>query len=352
MDNWTFNMRKKIIFLSIFTSIFFQLQAKDSNSSQKKLYNPSNQVQVNKEKRLIFSADFLYWIAQENGLLLAQGGTEPGTSERTESYDYIGDLYKVKPDWQPGFRLCLGYKMPHDKWDSFLNWTFYQTSKNNTANNSLMTAVWGHSHDLGNKVNAAQGKWSMHFNTIDLLLGRDLLTGKYLSLKPCIGIKGSLIPQNLKIDYTFPSTPTTNANMKVKSNFYGAGPTINLNTLFSFNENFGIYGQGALALLYGKFDSGVYLVNQTETASSIIVDSKNKFTNSIGAAQLLMGLTYSSYISNKSYFLRLKLGWEQNIFYGINKMFHYLHSIQDSKAYQKNGNLTLQGLTCNISLDF
>lgn len=85
---------------------------------------PSARLEVQHGSNLILRGDWLYWQANETGLSFAlqQEGFEP------ENPEPMGFGHVVNPDfsWHSGFRLGLGFNIPHDQWDANLLWTNYE----------------------------------------------------------------------------------------------------------------------------------------------------------------------------------------------------------------------------------
>ena len=80
---------------------------------------------------LFVMADFLYWKAENNGWAYAyeQETTDPiGLN--------VGNVMRIDPDWDPAFRVGLGWNTNHDFWDVFLNYTWYRNkaSESRTSN--------------------------------------------------------------------------------------------------------------------------------------------------------------------------------------------------------------------------
>jgi hypothetical protein len=352
------NIMKKLICLFLFGSIAI-LNADQKKEDLDPFYNPSSAIVIPESPRMNISADALYWIAQEDGLYYAQGGREknPAYQEHTQVYDFRGNMIRITPEWEGGFRVNVGYRMPHDNWDIYASWTRYAIRTQNDIQDYCV-CLWGHSneHSNGDKASNgasyAKGVWDLTYDVITLQWGRAFYAGKYFSMRPFFGVKGALIPQYLEVYYSFWGEDVATSSNKIKTDFYGAGPYSGLDFIFDFNDQFGIYANASIAFLFGCFDTSYYTLEDTTN----FVHSKDDFSDSIATSNFGIGFNWGRYFNNhknlNAYYLNVKLGWEQNIWYGINKMTHFLQRFSEGKVFKENGNLSLQGATFRVSVDF
>lgn len=97
--------------------------------------NPAARPIVQNGVDLFVSADFLWWKAEQENLEyvatvnLGSNGTS-GVGALVNSYQ--GQYHAPNFKYQPGFRVGIGYNLPYDGWDLFVNWTrFYACAKDN-----------------------------------------------------------------------------------------------------------------------------------------------------------------------------------------------------------------------------
>lgn len=307
---------------------------------------------------LFLKGDFLYWKAEIAGLYYAHDCQVDDTEGQDIVFESeIGNLKKIKTNWDPGLELLIGYLFPYDNWEMSLKWTYFST-KASSSFNSITPTFWGHtSHQDASFANRAQAHWKLSFNVEDLEISRDSWMGDFLSIRPYVGIRGAEIKQNFQVHYEIdnshqPTKPFTNT-IKPKSNFLGFGAKGGLDLQFLFNSFSGIYTNGSVSLLYGRFNSHL-IVDQLLIEydnNSQIANSKDKFYQSIYTAQLGLGLKFGKNF-NRNNRIEFRIGWEQNIWFGINKMQHYVHKLIEGKMIQQSENLSLQGLVLNMKVDF
>ena len=103
--------------------------------------DPSIRFEVDRGWNLFLNTEFLWWVAKEDGLYYAQSrySNEATTAIPSDGmFDFKGHLQRVKPLWQPAFRLGFGGNMSYDEWDLFLNWTWFSSEARNTSKGSLL----------------------------------------------------------------------------------------------------------------------------------------------------------------------------------------------------------------------
>jgi len=337
--------------------------------------NRTRQIELDRGSDLYLGGEFLYWIAQENGLAYSQGGRSfvPHRSV-LGIYDFQGRLNKVHPHMHPGVRLNLGYKLfPHDQWDLTAAWTWYYTNRERYDHEDI-TILYGHVHvddpniiDIGTQSDGSFSgyKWRMKYQVYDFAIGRLFKTGKNFSLRPEIGIRGARIPQYLHMQFVFENRQDSisfPATVKVKSNFSGAGIKAGLDGNFHLPKDFHIIAQTSLALLYGTISSAFYEysyyydVPTAHLVGKLYADLKEKNNTNLYNGNLKLGLKWDRLFTNdegkKLCYLALHVAYEAIYWHSINKIMHFVHGMHEGKFYKENGHLTLQGLTAGMRLDF
>jgi hypothetical protein len=355
---------KKFILLSIIFASAISAAKKDDCLC----YNTSSRNIENQGAGLY--GEFLYWKAQESGLYYAHDCQSYFDGTDTKVASMIGDLHKVNPDWKPAFRVGAVFYLPYDKWETNLAYTYYRSKKSSTYNGVTPT-LWGHSsRQIADFSNYAKASWRLNLNIADCEFGRQSYMGKYFSMKPYFGVRFAQVDQKLNINYVFNNNPANIGRLgasnviKPKSFFAGAGLKAGIDTDFTLIKAIKFYTITSGSLLYGRF-SNRYIVIQTLPAvpeQRTIANAGDSFYQSIASGQLAMGFKFGSYFNQNKNHFDFQIGWEQNIFFGVNKMQHYVHKLTEysshqdqvngSKLMQENKNLTLQGIVVNATIDF
>jgi hypothetical protein len=111
--------------------------------------------------------------------------------------------------WAAGFRLGLGYNMPHDGWDLNLMWTRFYTSHRASndcgdcgcSDTGFFQPIFlpkDYSHTASTPTFATEAeskKWKLNLNMVDLEMGREFFVSKWLTLRPHVGLRGAWIHQ-------------------------------------------------------------------------------------------------------------------------------------------------------------
>ncbi len=319
------------------------------------MVNPSSRYQVENGWNLFLNLEFLWWVAKEDGLFYAQNGysgVETSAVPPDGTINFDGRLKKVKPHFRPGFRIGFGGNMGYDEWDILLNWTWFQSHARGEKKGSLLT-LWGHPEatGAGNNLDGAtfaKGMWSLHLNLIDVEMGRSFWVGKHLSLRPFIGIRGAWIDQHFDIHYDYTTTPETSGKIRAESNFEGAGARAGLDMRFALIGGWSFYGLASGSMLYGFYGCDFH-----EHWDSVqVANALDGFRSAASTAQLALGVRWDTYVHKDRYHFGFYAGWEQNIWFGVNKMNHYFHNLSDGSLQQMNNDLTLSGGTFGMRFDF
>jgi hypothetical protein len=316
------------------------------------LVNPSSRYQVEDGWNMFLNTEFLWWVAKEDGLYYAQSGYTNPTSTAVGTVDFNGRLEKVTPDWHPGFRIGFGGNMSYDEWDILLNWTWFRSNGRDSTNGLLLT-LWGHP-DIGTAGDSATGavratgKWHLLMNLLDLEMGRAFWVGKHFALRPFFGVRGAWIDQSLRINYHFTTTPITTAHLKPECDFEGGGVRAGLDARFTLFGGWSFYGLASAAMMYGFYDCDF----RERWESVSIAVSRDKFHAAASTGQLALGVRWDTYVHHDRYHFGLYAGWEQNIWFGLNKMNHWMYNLSEGILEQMNGDLMLQGGTFGVRFDY
>lgn len=313
---------------------------------------PSN-FQVASGADLILYGDYLYWIAQEDGLYYAQTGAGSGTSTSppNSNIDFKGQLRKVKPSWESGVRAGLGINFPKEGWDLLAYWTWLSTTAQDSVHSSSadLLSLWAQpdfSSFTGDRF--AKASWSMDLNIGDVEWGRSSWFGGHFSLRPFMGLRGLWLDQDLKNQYVYNTSPITQGHLYLSSDFRGGGLRAGADSRFALPYGFSIYGLASGSLLYGQFHTNFDFKEDQTT----IAKTHDPFWKGISALQLNLGFSWDSHFWDDHCHVEFHLGWEQNIFFSVNQMNHFMNRLHDGAYFKENGNLSLQGLVAGGRFDF
>jgi hypothetical protein len=283
-----------------------------------KLNYPAN-FQVERGIDLFIEGEYLYWGAEEDGLYFAT------------SHD---QLQALDPAFTNGLRMGAGVSFPKAGYEIALQWLWYKTEAHNSAHGSL-TPLWAESGAF-TPVSFASGHWHLNMNVIDLEWGRASWMGGHFSLRPFFSVRAALLNQHLDNHY---STGSVHAH----SNFNGGGLRAGAEGHFILPCDFALYGLFSGSLLYGQFNA------QAKTQGSRTHDT---FYGAPASLQMALGTSWDHHLANDRFHIEFHVGWEQNTWFGVNKMNHYLHTLSNGLFFQEKGNLSTQGVVAGGRFDF
>lgn len=313
---------------------------------------PSN-FQVEAGANLFIFGDYLYWIAQEDGLFYAHSGQGSGTASfpPTGAIDFNGRLKKIHPHWDSGVRAGVGCNFPKAGYDISLYWTWFATEASNSISSSSGTlfSIWGHPDATATGSDTfAKGKWDLDLNVLDLEWGRSSWFGGHFSLRPFFGIRGLWIDQELKNTYRYATSPAIIGKWTIESDYRGAGLRFGADSRYTFPYGFAIYGMASGSLLYGRFHTPSRLKENTFT----IGKTKNHFWQAVSSLQIGLGLSWDTHFYHDRLHIEFHAGWEANAWFRVNQMNHFMDGLSQGNFFKENSDLTLQGLIAGGRFDF
>jgi hypothetical protein len=318
---------------------------------------------------LFFSADFLYWYADETDLSYAvvektvdrSTVTTPATATTPSHFKHLGNK------WAPGFRIGLGWEMDGG-WDLYANWTWYKNNKKNHVSASEITTqfpgVGGSSILLpwidpaamnftAALFDSAHAKWHMLFNQVDLELGRRYWLSKCFTLRPYTGLRGAWTHTNLSIsgkdDHTIDAVaavglPAGSYSLSTSDKFrnrnWGVGMIGGIQPTFFFTDEFSLFGNAELAVLWGQFNNRVkrHYTSTFNGASDmdLSASSRDNFTGIQPVLDVAIGLRWETCWCENRYRFNLDAGWEHHVFFDYNYRVKLLDPVIQTTAVAGN----------------
>ncbi len=328
-----------------------------------------------------FSLDFLYWQAQEDALEYVQHDKPSLTNYRIA----LEDLHF---DWNPGFKLGLGYIFPQrDQWDVSLSWTYLHSkahasiaTNDPTLKTDVLRPIWL-SVVLGSVADRASAHWALNYNLLDLDLGRDYFIGRWLSLRPHIGLRGASIHQDYNVHYhggfQYSDSGGThtlfkNTSLNADNDFDGIGFRLGADTDWHISSQWSILANISGSLVYGKFkvreayDGGKL---QATGVTVFILDTplteRQTFWRLRPCMESELGLQWHKFFHAEKY--RVAASATYNFVYwpNQNELINIVtakdnttidanntNSNSDLATFHQQGNLQLQGVKVGVRFDF
>ena len=315
---------------------------------------------------LFLTGDLLIWKTQIDGLSYASEYTIEANNDQTSLQLLNGKTNNPHFNYQYGFKAALGCNLSHDGWDAILSWTWFRDESKSHAqakdNYALFPSLLMSAFNVGSFLTTASEadfKWDLHFDMLDLEMGREFYAGKWLALRPFFGLRSAWIDQNNKAMYygisilTEPPSTFTYADTKMINDFWGFGPRIGLNGEWQFGSGWSLYGNAGLSLLYGYFHIHEKTISVDSTAvTSELFNTGNSFHSIKPAIDLEVGLQWDYMFFHDSFHLGLHAGWQQQLFFSQNQIMHYSNLFQPSQFFQNQGDLGFQGWSIGARFDF
>lgn len=294
---------------------------------------PAN-FQVEEGVDLFIYGDYLYWRAAEDGLNLTKKGQT--------------SIEKIDPDFDSGFRVGLGLNFPRAGYDLASYWTSFNTRATNSSSGTSFP-LWANPNLSPVKTSSSQkSSWDLKMNLIDLEWGRDSWFGGNFSCKPFFSLRAALFDQKLAMNFSYATTPLSLETIDAKSDFLGGGLRAGANGRWTFPYGFALYGQASGSLLYGQFETK----STWELDGELAASTKNNFLQTLSSLQLALGFGWDTHFYKDKLHIELHIGWEQSLFFHLNRMNHYINELSKALYFQEQGNLSLQGITVGGRFDF
>jgi hypothetical protein len=294
------------------------------------------------DRSIAMFADALYWYTSETvdwAFTLSAHNNSVNTAYKTISFD-----------WDPGFRVGLGYNMRHDQWDTQIAYTRFQTVATGHAHGGVTSGFLAARLSLLEPFNTGKIRFNLHYNMFDWDLGRSFLVSKFLALRPFIGAKGGWIDQKIHAKWTTPNFGVPgflySAKENVKNNFRGGGPKGGISGKWILGNVrrhvFSLIGSCAGAFMWGNWTLQDKFTDVLQTKTSIPMGNRN-----FGALMLQASMGFGwdfNFDKNRSHFA-LKIGYE------IQDWLNHFQVFTDISG-TTNADLILQGLTTELRFDF
>ncbi len=326
---------------------------------------------------LFFTADALLWRAAEDGLEFAE------ETFQDTNHD-LDDGRVLNPDfkWKWGFRVGVGYNMPHDGWDLYLNWVRF-TSRDHRENRvnppvaidmglgdpapgpgvTTMFANVGSNSANGpiTNIQKAKTRWNLKLNLLDLELGREFFVSKWLTLRPFTGLRSGWIDQKFNNRYALllpTGADSTVFDIEQRCRFWGLGIRAGMNTLWSLGCGWGIYANAAISLLPGRFHVR-YDQDSTQLPPAVSVaietdhDTKDHLSVARAITDLALGLRWDKLTCDEAYHIAFRIGFEQHHFFGQNQFRNYEYDTNSRPVSRATiGDLSTYGVTGGFEFGF
>ena len=312
---------------------------------------------------VFITADFIYWKAVQDGLdyaitgVLGNGALLGGLVTVPPGITEKGSVSNPGFSFEPGFKIGLGLNLGHDGWDLTSEYTWYHSNQSNsTSGVGITNAVPAVSQGLlafGDvKRNAS---WDLHFNVIDLELGRSFYVSQFLTLRPHAGLKATWQDQDSKttispsegfvIGGQQQSQPNNPYVSTQDHDTWGIGTRIGLDTSWYFVKNWSIYADIAWTSMWTDYDvdrKDTLRLNDTDTVTFVNTNNSSYAVRFVGEFEL--GLRYEIWFYDDNYHFAIQAGWEQQVWVNYGNFIRLYNDV--------SGDLNMHGLNLKLRFDF
>lgn len=296
--------------------------------------------------------EFIYWKAIQEGLNYADTGVAvvPGTSASS------GKVHRPDFPWKPGFKVGIGYYLPHDGWDFYANYTWLHSSGTDRASSSIgnMVAIGltfpGLSSQIS-QITSARSHWDLQFNSIDLELGRNFYLSRFLAVRPFGGLKFTWQDQEVSNRYranqvTFGAvTQPGTARSKHHQDVWGVGIRLGGNGNWYFYRSWSIATKVAFSGVWLDYKNMRKDRFKQNGAPFRVINNIKKDTDAIKAVmELFLGLHGEWWFQNQRYHLALQGGFDEQLWINFGEFISFFT--------QGHGDFSMCGLTVKARFDF
>ncbi|NGX39187.1 MAG: hypothetical protein KR126chlam1_00509 [Chlamydiae bacterium] len=335
----------------------------------------------------------VYWNSDQDGMEYAINNhvTNPENNHTTYSGDQgesisTSDIEQLNtlidatyetPDfkWDFGFKLGLSHSSCHDGWDFGFLWTYYRGKANGhieaeEEDNQTLIPLWSAFAPAQGSILYATDithNWKLNLDLIDIQIGREFWTSKYLTLRPHVGVRLAYIKQHLNLQHkggSWSEEPFNN-NMDIHNDFHGVGVIAGLESTWHLGCGWGFYGNLATSIVYGRFSIDHDEWNKEASCSfakTRFVETEDSFRASRAMLDLALGVQWTTMFCDCCYAFTAQLGWESHLFFHQNQMWRivrigdYPDSLPNNTGenvyHQRRGTLETEGWTFTVKFEF
>ena len=242
--------------------------------------------------------------AQPNNPKLSYGIIDPNTDT-----DPTGKLAQIEPNHHLSFTAGMGYHFAGTGADVSLSYTRIHTDDEDSSSVDE-GIIWGrlvHPSASG-EYETASANVKFDHDAVDLLFGQNIKVGNHLDVHLGAGVRYAQLNTEFRTSYAADdSQEDETVDVKLISDFFGAGPRITLDNIYKFGPGFGLNASFGGSLLIGRGDLKDSQINHDGDA--LIYIKKDKTNHVVPELDAKLALSYT-YHSNMSGSFSIGLGWQ------------------------------------------
>jgi len=307
------------------------------------------------DKTVFTNLEFLYWTASA------------GANEYAFQYDRAvpatGNLYALgkykfaEYDWDPSFRIALGWFNAPKYWQLYGQFTWVRIngsdSSNRTSNASEpLVGTFAQNLVLGQELANARSKIKLNHELGDLVIARVFIPNPHLRLRLCGALTAGRMQQKWNITYTDVTDQIERVFREWK--FIGVGFRMGLDFEWFWGNDFYLGGKTTFAPFVGKYTNRGSIFN--EGSNTYFEDVKYDQYRGAFNIQFLLGPSYQkSFRCNR---IELFAGYELNSWFNVHEIIRTSGQANAQLFYSEklarinNGMFLLHGLSTRLTIDF
>jgi|GEM_PF-6920140 len=296
-----------------------------------------------KGARVYLIGDFLYWIANQEGLDLAYKakgvpGQLPLNAVKIKSFDR---------EYNPGFRVGLGYRLPHDRWEARAYVTQFRTTNHlqQTADSTEFIAPnFGQLDSTFLSFSRDEGNWHVKYTLFDVELARSFAASKSMAISPFLGARSAWIHQSTHLKFSGAHM----LELKSKNHYSAEGVRLGTDLSFFLMKYVCFFGQASASLFTGRFEEET----DVELDREKLFSGKTKPHRLSVSCDLRAGAEGTIPLYRKEAFLTFGLTYDMAMWFFQSPLLGFLSAPNTVQIQNPEGNLTLQGVSLSTRLDF
>ena len=328
-------------------------------------YSAPSAFSVRNPYGVFFDASYLLWFVDEEGLDIATS-LAYNSSQMTLSFGTdTGQILMQPSNYTSGFKLGCGYQTKEERLGVRAEYTYLNHSSSQSiaaANPGNGQSAWGvTSWFLQTGVSgqslaatAFPSRWDLFLNWIDFVVDRSFYSGRYLTLDPFFGIRGSWLTQSLRIkaqNTLNNSSPGIDLFSHNHLQSWGVGPRAGFNGRWLLGSDWKFIGGMGASLLYTRY---IYIKHSEDpfvVGGNPVSFRYDGYGSVRPAAEANIGLAWGTYFCDNRYHVDLSATYEWNYLWSQN-MLRYANDQWIFGTGAAAGNLAFHGLTATVLMHF
>jgi len=340
-----------LVSLSLMMLFAFFLFSQDQTNKKKRIYDSSiddSDLFKKHDKAVFVNAEFLYWTADTSSLDYAFKLDPVNVLNNTRGKNQLAEY-----DWDPCFRVSLGWFNAPNTWQIYGQYTWLRISGSDNLRAEYQDGVSNFlpvisTSNLG-RLELSNSKIKFFEDLGDLLVSRVFVPNYHLRLRLMGGFTAGRLKEEWKVYYLDILSRSKDILYQLK--FTGIGFRAGLDFDWFWSTDFYLSGKMTTALMIGKYKYLNRIFVNVNDPDPTIGDFDLNFSQYRGVynIQFLLGPSYQrSFEKNR---FEIFAGYELNSWINFHDIF-VLTSGSVVDGYESQGMFLLHGLTVKLNVDF